>query len=414
MKSTFPFLFLTLFFLQCSTATNDIETIETEHFTINNNEDELSDRVLNPDTEVPIDTSMTGGDAKRKTRFTLRLKSEVSPPTINGQPVQTTMVTSDGSSRTVVAYNLAGSPYVGAVDIAQIVGSGKITIRSNISFENTDINAVTFNDETVIAATATSDAAFREEESASSIQKYRVNGFEFTGDEMNFQALNSFVATSVSMWGDQLYVTTGNTGGLFIFDDDLDAEIAYQEISEARWVDVNDDYVVVLAGDHDNDRKGEIILIDHDDHRILKRYPFNGAYTPESKNTVELVEHLAFIAAGKEGMKIMDLTNGEVVASLDIPDPSSLGLSADVVATNAVSVDDELIFISNGEAGIYVAEGSKEFDTVRPGESVNISLLGRLAFDDLESANHVYYKSKIVTVAAGRGGIKSIEVRYKN
>lgn len=415
MKKLVILTILGFAFAHCSssTAPGDDSVIETDEFIINNNEDDLNQRVTDPEVEIVIDTTGSGTNEKRKgPKFSLTLKSEVKPPVINGQAVQATMVSSDGSRRAVVSYNMIGSPYIGAVDLAQIVGSGKITITSSISFRQTDVNAISYDDDYVYAATATADAGLRSETSASSLQSYRVRGSRFSGDLIAHQSLNSFVANSVKFYDDHVFVTTGNTGGLFVYDEDLEELIAKLDIPEARWVDANDDYVVVLAGDDDGDRRGTIIVLDPESFEVQARFPFPGAYTPEAKNTVELVDHLAFIAAGKEGVKVMDLTTGNIIAEVPLPDPAGLGLSDEVVSTNAVSVDDELLFISNGEAGIYVAEGSEEFDDVRPGESVTIRILGRLVFDDLQSANHVSYKGKIVTVAAGRGGIKSLELRY--
>ena len=83
-----------------------------------------------------------------------------------------------------------------------------------------------------------------------------------------------------------------------------------------------------------------------------------------------------------------------------------------MVVTNAVSVDDDLMFISNGEAGVYVAEASSRFDGNNC-DPQNITMLGKLRFDDLQSANHVDYKSGYLYVAAGLGGVKVVRVSLK-
>ena len=49
-------------------------------------------------------------------------------------------------------------------------------------------------------------------------------------------------------------------------------------------------------------------------------------------------------------------------------------------------------------------------DATGSDEPQNITLLGKLRFDDLESVNHVEYKGGMLFVAAGLGGLKIVKV----
>jgi hypothetical protein len=142
---------------------------------------------------------------------------------------------------------------------------------------------------------------------------------------------------------------------------------------------------------------------------LLNTFPFPGANVPESKSTVEIMGGKAFIAAGPEGVQILCLDNGQVVGSVPRPDPVVLGLDPAVVVTNAVSVDGDVMFISNGEAGIYVARGAEDFGNSGCAQQ-EITVLGHLRFDDLQSANHVDFKTRWLVVAAGLGGVKVVKV----
>ena len=82
--------------------------------------------------------------------------------------------------------------------------------------------------------------------------------------------------------------------------------------------------------------------------------------------------------------------------------------------TNAVTVDEDLMFISNGEAGVYVAAGDGEFAEAPCDAPLNITMLGHLRFDDLQSVNHVDYESKRLLIAAGLGGLKIVKVKIIN
>jgi hypothetical protein len=86
------------------------------------------------------------------------------------------------------------------------------------------------------------------------------------------------------------------------------------------------------------------------------------------------------------------------------------GLDPSVVVTNAVAADRDLVFISNGEAGVYVAQSPKPLNKFDEEEPIELRLLGRLGFQDLQSANHIEYKRNVLFVAAGRGGLKIVKV----
>jgi hypothetical protein len=145
----------------------------------------------------------------------------------------------------------------------------------------------------------------------------------------------------------------------------------------------------------------------------LSTFAFPGADVPESKSTVEVVGGKAFVAAGPEGVQIVCLDNGQIVGTVPRPDPASLGLDPSVVVTNAVTVDEDLMFISNGEAGVYAAAAEEDFDRSDCDEPQQITVLGRLQFGTLESANHVALRNRLLFVAAGLGGVKVVDVNVR-
>lgn len=417
------FLFISIGIVSCSTSNNeeedDGEIIETDQFRIVNSLSTVETRYTEMDEEIPIDT--TQGLALSKAarsgvsnppNFGLRLVSSIIPPTVNGTLVQATMVYNDRRNRAIVSYNTRGAERAGAIDIARINSNGNnIRIRSSVQFFGADVNAVVTDDNRAYTALSTEDARIVEDGEFSAGLSFSYSEFFVVPGSGVFSSLPSFAANSVAIHNNRVYVTSGNAGGLTVFNSNFNQEIGFVSLPEARWVDANDDYLVVLQGDTDNDQMGSIAIIDPSSLQVINEYPFPGAYTPEAKNTVELSGHIAFIAAGKAGVQIMDLTNGNILASIPIPDPASLGLSPDVVTTNAVSADDDILFISNGEAGVYVAELDEDLDDIDVGEDVEVDLIGRLQFNDLQSANHVAYRSRILIVAAGLGGIKTVSLR---
>ena len=113
-------------------------------------------------------------------------------------------------------------------------------------------------------------------------------------------------------------------------------------------------------------------------------------------------------------MQIVCLDDGQIVGAIPRPDPDDLGLDPSVVVTNSVTVDGEVIFISNGEAGVYAAAADNAFASTACTDSQAITVLGRLKFDDLQSANHVVVGSSRLYVAAGLGGVKVLKLQIRN
>ena len=72
-----------------------------------------------------------------------------------------------------------------------------------------------------------------------------------------------------------------------------------------------------------------------------------------------------------------------------LPDPDDLGLGPDVVITNAATVQDDLLFISNGEASVYEAVGAQSLETSACADTQMVEVLGQLQFGSLESVNYV-------------------------
>src|SRR5713101_7035113 len=294
----------------------------------------------------------------------LKLKAEVAPPTVGGQVLQATSVSMVGNLA-VVSYNMIGNPYLGAVDVIDINPGGQPRLTSRAVFQNADINAV-----------STSGA-------------------------------NVYVATSVTASGTRAYATSGNTGALFVIDPVTLTPLDTILLHDARWVTVAGGQIVVVQG-----TPGQISVFNETTLAPVGTFPFKGADIAESKSTVELAGGKAFIAAGDSGVQVLSASTGLVVGSVPRPNPDSLGLSPSVVVTNSASVAADLLFISNGEAGVYVAQGSQAFSATSSETQQTITMLGKLRFANLQSANHVAYSSdnKYLIVAAGLGGLKIVQV----
>jgi hypothetical protein len=394
---------------------------------ITNDEFVLDRRVDHVDEDLPLDSSMlpaafaqmramafaaAEGPALAPSSISLRLIAEARPPSIAGQEVQATAIWMTGKDKAVVSYNFRGNPAIGALDYFDRVDEDDgPRLRSSATFADADVNAVTIDSKWAYAAMLSSDETLP---SSAVVERIQFKGNKFTLDGNLQRPLASFAATSVVSVGSIIYATSGDAGSVYALAESDLSIIGEYPLADARWVayDADSDRIVVAQGTPGRLSVFEEGAFPGGSMNLINTFSFPGADVPESKSTVEVVGGKAFIAAGPEGVQIVCLDTGVILGSVPIPDPAALGLDPSVVVTNSVTVDDDLMFISNGEAGIYAAAAPDDFD--KSGcTAQDVTVLGRVRFDDLQSANHVIYRGGELIVAAGLGGIKVVDVRVR-
>lgn len=358
-----------------------------------------------PSAPAPVGSAIARGPAapQAPAAFSLTLVAEVAPPTVGGQLLQATAVVINGT-RAVVSYNLRGNPYKGGIDVYDF-SSGAV-LKSQALFQNTDVSAVTTAGQGVFLAEATGDTGFA---APAVLEKMRIIGTSLVLTGNQRKGLTSFVATSVTTSGTRAYLTTGDAGKLFRVDTASLAILDSISLPDVRWVDVNSGKVVVVQG---GTPSGRIRVYNESNLAPLGNWTFTGADIAQSKSTVQLYGGKAIIAAGRGGVQVLSASTGKVDGSVPRPSPASLGLGDSVVVTNAVAASDNIVFISNGEAGVYVAQANQSLLTSSAEANLTFTVLGKLRFSNLQSVNHVAYVPPYLVIAAGLGGIKLVKVTF--
>lgn len=404
--------------LSCSDASGPGNQANTR-ITITNDAVALAARVTYLNDSIPIDSVGVGypsapflsaGVSRSATASqgspTMSLKAQVAPPSIGGQVLQATSVSIVGNLA-VVSYNMAGNPYLGGVDVIDITNRNQPVLMSQALFQNTDVSAVTVSGSNVYLAEATGDTGFAAPAVAELLQ-LSGNQLVLTGNRRT--ALSSFAATSIAS-GTRVYATSGDSGSLFVLDPASFAVTSSIPLHDARWVAVGGGLVAVVQG-----TPGKLSVYNESDMSPVGSWLFAGADIAQSKSQAVLVGGKAFIAAGDSGVQILNASTGTKLGAVPRPNPDSLGLSPSVVVTNSVTIDQDLMFISNGEAGVYLAQGAQAFSTTAAGTLPAITMRGKLRFGSLQSVNHVAYSAGgpgnpgVLIVAAGLGGLKILQV----
>lgn len=388
--------------------------------TVINDDDVLAERLTYTDEEILIDppapaelngsaVAMTDGPALAPSAVDLTLIAQLDPPTVNGEVVQATSISRRNNNGFLVSYNARGDAFLGGIDYIREWQGRFPRVRSSVRFGDADVSAVALSGSAVYAAVGTNDVTYA---TPASVERLRVSDSRMRLAENSRQDLSSFTATSVQVTDDAVYVTTGDDGALYALDPGTLAVLGRYALDDARWVEYDEegDRIVVVQGTPGRISIFEAGAFPGGSMVLLDSFTFPGADVPESKSAMDIAGGKAFIAAGPSGVQVMCLDDGQIVGSVPRPDPEALGLDPSVVVTNAVTVDDDLMFISNGEAGVYVAAGAEEWDDTDCDEPQSINVLGQLRFSDLQSANHVDYRRGYLFVAAGLGGVKVVEV----
>ena len=393
-----------------------------ERIEIINDEFVLDQRVGYPDQDVPIDATVLpaayasgpqraagSGPARAPSSITLTLRAEAASPVVSGQTVQATSVWMTSDTKAAVSYNLSGALSYGALDYFIQLDKTTPKLKSTAMFTDAEVNAIYIDGTWAYASMISSDVALA---SPAILERLQFQGNKFTLDGTLRVPLSSFAGTSAISTGSVVYATSGNAGSVYALQAGDLSVLAEYALEDARWVawDEAGGRIVVAQG-----TPGRLSVFEEGNFaggtlNLLNTFTFPGADVAESKSTVEIHGGKAFVAAGPDGVQVVCLDNGQIVGSVPRPDPAALGLDPSVVVTNAVTVQDDLMFISNGEAGVYAAASPQSFDTSACTASQQIDVLGQLRFASLQSANHVVYRNDYLYVAAGIGGIKIVEV----
>ncbi|MEX1140394.1 MAG: hypothetical protein WEB33_01860 [Bacteroidota bacterium] len=381
------------------------ENISNGRISITNNPGDLSARITYyDDRDVNLDTTVApqpGMLAKSMAPLIMKYRAQVSPPSVNGSTLQATHIILVGSYA-FVTYNMVGSSYLGGVDVFDVSNKNKPTLISQALFNQSDVSAVTYADGKLYLAESTSDTAF--------LYTAVVEEITLSDNKLSLTSrrvgLTSFVATDLSVSGGKLFATSGSggpaTGGLSVIDLATFTVTASDPFLDARSIDLYGTTAYVLQG-----TPARLRSYNTANNAFLGSIDVGGANIPESKSTVKITLDRAFVASGDEGTKVVNLPSGTLIDSL--PRVTVVGLDPGLTVTNAVSIYKDLVFMANGEAGVYVAQAAVDLETV-PTTDPNLTIRGKMQFGTAESANFVASNNAVVFVATGLGGLNIVEI----
>lgn len=403
---------LFLFISSCSDDLNDsqqtnVTSVVSETISINNNSADLSSRLtsknelvtINNITSTPSISSFSIDDefeVDYTENYAFTLKAEVESPTVNDITVQATHVKiSIADNLAFVSYNTKGSEYGGGVEVFDISDEDNPTLQAQALFSNVDVSAVDYYDGIIYLAGALDPASDDYElDSPAVLITLELSSSNEIQDVSDLIDLSSYVATDVSVDDNYIYLTSGDDGKLAIYNRSDNSLATEMDISDARSLSVNSSNIYVL-----NASDEVIQSFDKTDLSESTEISINQTITSDSKTEIDVTDSYILTALNESGLDIRNL-DGSLHEHFDRPDTPDGGNDANYV-TNSVSLNDELLLIGNGGAGVYVG-------AMVPENGDSISMLGSMDFD--ASVNCVKSAGDYIFVASGTGGLKVITI----
>ncbi|MDM9631666.1 hypothetical protein [Robiginitalea aurantiaca] len=341
-------------------------------------------KVIPPGVGMPEGTMAMAGD------YPLTLIATVNPPSFPGEePLTATHADLDGDY-VFVGYNKAGDVYQGAIDVIDISDPNIPQVRSRLFYSNADINSLAFSNGYIYAVGAinaeTSDIATGN----SFIARIPVSFGVFDTEKIIYGFQQGFNANDVLVDGSRAIVTSGKQGVVAAYNTSDLAIAEEMYVEDARslttWLD---GYAVLDAGSGVrllNAALTETSLI-----------PIGTDLGETSKKTLGIWENKILVPEAAQGAGIYNGTSGTLLQYVAIPTiPSEV--SPDQAVTNAVSVNDDLLFMANGGAGLALAELLAS----------TITTAGTINLDG--SVNYVISKDDYAFVASGSDGLQIIQL----
>jgi hypothetical protein len=329
--------------------------------------------------------------------LSLTLIASVEPPTVGTTTVQANSFWLD-SNVAYVAYNNAGLPVVGAIDVVDLTVPAVPRLISEQSFATQKVNGLAVSHGTLYYTGSSSELG------GAILAKIAISPSGALGAPSAPVKLPSYAGTGIAAYGGAYYATSGDTGGLSRFDASLTVS-AGATIADARGVAVSPDgkTLGVVSG-----QPGAVALFDPSGTPTTS-YTLGGASIPESKSTIQMGARSILASLGDGGFAVVCAQNGAVVAAQ--PAVTIAGVPSASTVTNAVAAGAGLVFAADGVAGVYAYQLTH--GSLIAGTNCTTDTLTELGYLDLGnfSANMVYFRNGYLFVADGRGGFRLLNVQ---
>ncbi|PCJ94866.1 MAG: hypothetical protein COA50_10815 [Flavobacteriaceae bacterium] len=333
--------------------------------------------------------SSKSGDEELAGDYPLTLVAQVDPPTFSGGENLTASHVHVLGDYAYVSYNTVESGYAGGVDIINVSDPTNPRVTSRLYYSNADINALKYENGYVYAVGGVDAELSVRATSNSFLAKIPVSNGRMDTGNISYGFHQGFVSTDVETTATTILVTSGKDGSLTVYNKS-DLEILEEiPFADLRSVAIQGDKIALLDGS-----KGVSILNQNFD--IIREIPIDTDFGI-AKRTVDFSGNKIIVSEGLKGAGVYDYTTGTFIEYVPIlVNPE--GVASSDIVTNAVAVNENVILMANGGAGLCLSEEQND----------NTDLVGIVELEG--SINYVETLGDYVFAASGKEGLQIIKL----
>ncbi len=338
----------------------------------------------------PVEMAMASDGSAKAGDYPLTLIATVNPPAFPGSdPLTATHAFLDGNY-VFVSYNKAGEIYQGALDVIDISDPNVPRVRSRLFYSNADINSLAFAGGYIYAVGSinaeTSDIATFN----SFIARIRVSNGVLITDDIIYGFQQGYNATDVVIDGNRVIVTSGKEGAVASYNTADLSMVGEVFVTDARSLSLWQGGYAILDG-------GSGVRILNSSLVETGLISIGTDLGATSKKTLDTWQTNILVPEAAQGAGIYEGSTGTLLDYVSIP-TIPVGTPAGDAVTNAVSVNDDLLFMANGGAGLALAELLAS----------TITTAGTIDLDG--SVNYVTSEGDYAFVASGADGLQIIKL----
>ncbi|MDX1332851.1 MAG: hypothetical protein R3252_07470 [Robiginitalea sp.] len=322
--------------------------------------------------------------------YPLTLIASVDPPSYQSGDRLTASHVDVVGDYAYVGYNTVGDAFYGAIDVVDVSDPHNPRVTSRLFYLNADINALEYDNGFVYAVGGVDSETSVRATSNSFVARIPAWGGSLSTEGILYGFQQGYNATDVMVEADRILVSSGKEGSITAYDKADLAILSETYMADARALEATGGGIAALdagAGVRLLDAAfGETGLI-----------PISTNMGEATKKTMEVWDAHMVVAEAAKGAGMYPVAGGSVSQYLSIPVHPEGVASGDVV-TNAVTANENILFMANGGAGLSLAE--KE-----GGQARTVGII------ELEgSINYVVSRGDYAFAASGLSGLQIIKL----
>ncbi len=394
-KRILLFLFTLVLFNSCSDSTTVFEQVDEDIFLESNSNILESSISFDNSGVLDVYDDFNAGNQSRfmdeqAGDYPLTLVAQVRPPSFEGAENLTATHVDIVGDFVYVSYNNVGPVYVGGIDIIYIADPANPRLTSRLYFTNADVNSLKYDNGFVYAVGGVDAEASATATNNSFLIKLPVSGSRFDlSAGVTFAFQEGFNANDIAINGNKIFMTSGRDGFVTEFDKTSLEILNATPYADLRSIAISNDQIAVLDAsygvrflDGALNETGDIAI--SSDFRLA------------DKRTLDISNGRVVVAEGDRGAGIYNAATGELIEYVPIPISPELVAQSDVV-TNATALNEDVLLMANGGAGLCISEDENGVD-----------LVGIIELEG--SINYVASKDDYIFAASGQQGLQIIKM----